>query len=63
MKLEDLIQKYSCINCDATKQVVDKYAKIQNSAEAAIENALRNLEVERVRKQQLENDKIGKKRK
>lgn len=59
MKLEDLIQKYGCVNCDATKHVVDKYAKIQNSAEAAIENALKNLEAERIRKQHLENDKIG----
>lgn len=59
MKLEDLIQNYGCISCDATKHAVDKYNKVDKRFEAAIKNALKNLKAERIRKQQLENDKIG----
>lgn len=59
MKLEDLIQNYGCISCDATKRVVDKYNKVDERFETAIKNALKNLEAERIRKQHLENDKIG----
>lgn len=63
MKLEDLIQKYGCVNCDATQAVIDKYNKVDERCEAAIRKALNDLEAERIRKWQLENDKIGKIRK
>ena len=60
MKLEDLIQKYGCISCDAAQDAVDKYNKVDERLEAAIRKAWKDLEIERFRKQQLENDKIGK---
>lgn len=62
MKLEDLIQNYGCISCDATQAVINKYTKVDERCEAAIRKALKDLEAERFRKQQLENDKIGKKK-
>ena len=59
MTIDELKKNYGCVDCQATKDVVDKYNKVDERFSIAIENAMKELESERVRKQHIENDKIG----
>ena len=59
MTIDELKKNYGCVDCQATKDAVDKYNKVDERFSIAIENAMKELEAERVRKHHIENDKIG----
>lgn len=59
MTIDELKKNYGCVDCQSTQDAVDRYNKVDERLSAAMENAMKELEAERVRKQHLENDKIG----
>lgn len=59
MTINELNALYGCVDCSATRDAVNRYNKVQNRLDTAMDDAMKELEAEKLQKQHLENDKIG----
>lgn len=59
MTINELNALYGGVDCSATQDAVNRYNKVQNRLDTALDDAMKELEAEKLQKQHLENDKIG----
>lgn len=59
MTINELSALYGCVDCSATYDAVNRYNKVQNRLDTVFDDAMKELEVEKLKKRHLENDKIG----